>query len=153
MSYDVALYFRHETFPIDRWKEVIAAFQPQEHEARQSNYNHNPLAKWTSSHNQGRLWLELRDVRDDRYAKPSSARWQVFISRGGHTPQDVWLQFAVPYHALLLTDNIVFYDLQDDVYIESEHEYLEFIKPKLHKFGLMKMFDLGFLDAHGKPIF
>jgi hypothetical protein len=153
MSYDVALYFRHEDFPLEQWKEAIAVFHPQERDVRHSDYNRNILLEWTINHTQGGLWLEFRDVRDDRYLKPVSAQWQMFITRGGHRPYDVWLQFAVPYHALVLMDDVVFYDLQDDVHVEDDHEYLELVKPKLHKFGLSRMFELGLLDAHGKPIF
>ncbi len=50
-------------------------------------------------------------------------------------------------------DDIVFYDLQDNIHVEDEHGFLDLIRPKLNKFGLNKMFDLGLLDIHGKPLF
>lgn len=155
MSYDVGLYFRHEVFPLEQWKDVMAVFHARELEVIHSDYNRNVLLEWEINRNPGHLWMELRDVRDDRYFKPISALWMVFLSRGllGASPYDVWLQFAVPYYAMTLMNNWIFYDGQDGVCVEDAHEYIELIKPKLHEAGSSLMFELGLIDAHGEPIF
>lgn len=153
MSYDVSLFFPDAVFPLQQWKEAIDGFNPQEHAVRPSDSNRNVLAEWAMSHQGGSLWLELSDVRATHYLKPASAQWQVFLSHGGHRPHDVWLQFAVSYHALVLMKDVIFYDLQHDIYCEDGHQLLEFAAPRLHPFGLSRMFKLGLLDAHGNPLF
>ena len=160
MSYDVALFFRGAAFPLGRWEAVIAGFGPRGREVSPPRRAAGVLAERTIPyHDGGALWLELRDVRDDeRHPKPAGARWEVFLSRGGHGPRDAWLQFAVAYHALVLMGDDedggpVFYDLQDDVYAEDQSAFLELTTPKLRRFGLAKMFGLGLLDAHGEPVF
>ena len=50
-------------------------------------------------------------------------------------------------------EDVVFYDLQRDIYIEDEREYLEFAGHYLSSFGQSKMHKLGLLDAHGRPLF
>ena len=153
MSYDVSLYFRDDIFPLQQWEQVIAAFDPQKHEVRKSRYTQNDVAEWTIVREESVLWLTLQDKRPIRYRKPAGAQWEVLISRSGHRPYDVWLQFAVPYRALVLMDNVIFYDRQQDVYLASEDEYLEFAGSQLRRLGLSKMFKLGLLDADGKVLF
>ena len=153
MSYDVALYFRHTAFPLQDWMNVIREFNPEEHEVIKSKHRKNTVAEWTVTCGESSLWLELQDIRAERYFKPAQAQWKVLITHTGHQPQDVWFQFAVPYHALALMDNLVFYDLQHDVYTESQKEYLKFVEARLSQFGLSKMVKHHLLDADGKVIF
>lgn len=153
MSYDVALFFSRHPFPMESWRQVLAGFNPQEQEVSESARSRNVLAEWVAVSEDSSLLLELRDVRLSLNPKPPETQWQVFITRSRHRPRDAWLQFAVPYYALTLIEEAVFYDLQHNVFIADEGRYLEFVRPELNRFGVSKMFKLGLLDAFGTPVF
>lgn len=153
MSYDVSLYFPNEVFPIKQWQSVIAEFNPQQHEVKPINPTDKTVAEWTASRDGETSWLRLCDVSAARYCKPTPAHWAIYITRAGHSPRSVWLQFAVCYHALVLMNNVVFNDGQFDVTLSDEAEFLSFASERLSSIGTSKTFKLGLTDAKGKPLF
>ena len=153
MSYDVSLYFRDELFPFEQWQSVIAEFNPREHEVKLANPTDKTVAEWTVSRDDKVSWLMLRDVRPAEYFKPAPANWEVAVSRVGHRPKSIWLQFAICYHALVLMPNVVFYVGQFDVTLAEESEFLSFAGERLSSVGTSKLFKLGLADAQGSLIF
>jgi hypothetical protein len=154
MSYDVALFFSQADFPLQRWQEVMGGFNLKERQVIKSPYNENVLKEWTANWRNSSLLLDLKSIKEAHYFKPiASISWQVSIHRVGHQPEDVWFQFAVPYHTLVFIERAGFYDSQHEVWIEDTNNYLKFAESQLLKLGQNRMFKLGLMDATGNALF
>lgn len=107
MSYDLSIYFPHVVFPAKGWEEILAFFAGPDCELNAScpssaaaGLKHGSLrvGGWSL------VSIRIASLKDDlESCAPPGSRWVADIGTGlGSALQAKWIQFAIPYHALVL---------------------------------------------------
>jgi hypothetical protein len=117
MSYDLSIYFPQAAFPAKSWDEILAYFSGSDCEictagpsCAEAGVNHGHLLVNTWS----LVSIGIASLKHDRGAcAPPASRWVATISTGlGRALPAWWIQFAIPYHALVLIPGITVHDCQ-----------------------------------------
>src|SRR4051812_1528935 len=114
VSYDLRIFFPHPVFPTEGWRDILASFRGPDCEVQFDE----PSADGSSSYlvvGHSRIDADVRphDGETDGLCAPSSTRWLAGTSTTmGRSYKAYWIQFAIPYHALVFFPGITVHDCQ-----------------------------------------
>lgn len=104
--------------------------------------------------------VQVDVVRRGPYGWPCDAPptdWGVYVSTQlGRSPMAAWLQFAVPYHLLILLPGTAVHDCQhhDRGWFGDAEEYREFAGVALRSLTRQRTLrSAGYIDDRGIPVF
>jgi hypothetical protein len=136
MSYDLKIYFPHESFPYEEWNRILSLFNAEERKPIAYEHGQNK-AEWVvlaeSRVGKGRepeidpvtgetVWIRRSPVWIDLSATvpklwgdcvPVGTRWSINLdTSGGASAKAIWTQFAIPCFALSFIEGITVHDCQ-----------------------------------------
>lgn len=123
MSYDLGIYFPFPTFPVREWHDLLANFESPscrvEFEEPQAEYAESgaKLCYLTADDSLVTAAVSWRiGPNPPSRCMPPGTHWYASISTGmGRSARASWIQFAIPYHALVLLPGTSVHDCQHHV--------------------------------------
>ena len=140
MSYDLRIYFPHEEFPLEEWRSVLSLFDVEEFVPEPSEYDKLEMAWYAKAETRTTFEpgkddgdLEIDPVTGQTvcvyvshvhidllrvspkiwgYCTPVGSHWNVRISTSGRNSKALWTQFAIPYYALGIIEDLTVHDCQ-----------------------------------------
>jgi hypothetical protein len=117
MSFDLEIYFPHTVFPAQEWCDMLQSFRSEVCEVsfEEMGTDENSIVRSCSLVADGSLIsVDVSAVQEaPRSRAPSDTRWRASVSTTmGRARFALWLQFAIPYHALVLFPGTTVHDCQ-----------------------------------------
>ena len=158
MSYDLKVFFPHPTFPRTEWRTILASFEgpdclvrfgasgdPDESEdACDLVIGESVLITGVAPIGPGH-WMVMSN----------GARWKATLSTTmGRSFRAFWVQFAIPYHALVLIPGVTAHAEPDQLFADPQ-SWLDFCRKRLWDPLRRKedAVEYGLFTADGSPRF
>jgi hypothetical protein len=158
MSYDLKVFFPHLTFPRAEWRTILASFEGPEclvrfgacSDADESD-NGCDLVIGESV-----LTTDVAPIGPGHWTRMSNgATWKATLSTTmGRSFRALWVQFAIPYHALVLIPGVTVHAEPDHLFANPQ-SWLDFCRERL--WGPLRRkeeaVESGLFTADGSPRF
>jgi hypothetical protein len=117
MSFDLAIFFPHAAFPAQEWCDMLKSFRSEACEVtfEETGAGGSCGAKNCSLVADGSLIsVDVCSIDDPpNSCAPSDTQWRALVSTTmGRSGLAWWIQFAIPYHALVLFPGTCVHDCQ-----------------------------------------
>ena len=114
MSYDLQIFFPHAEFPVQAWQELLGTFRSGSSEVGfddQKPVENGAVRDCSIVVDQS--VIVIGGGRGHSECAPKSTRWIVSISTTmGRSARASFIQYAIPYHALLFFTGVTVHDCQ-----------------------------------------
>jgi len=155
MSYDLKVFFPHPVFPRTEWRTLLTSFQGPECLVRFSDANESDNA-CDLVIGESVLATDVWPVEPGYWQRISSgAKWKATLSTTmGRSFRALWVQFAIPYHALVLIPGVTVHAEPEQLFVDPQ-SWLDFCRKRL--WGPLRRkedaVEYGLFTADGSPLF
>jgi hypothetical protein len=157
MSYELRIFFPQVTFPRTEWRAILTSFQRPGCLVRfEPGDPHDLCISCDLVVGESVLSTGVSPIEPGSWGRASeAANWAAMLSTTlGRSLQALWIQFAIPYHALVLLPGIVVHAEPDRIFVEIE-TWLEFCRERL--WGPLRqkeeLVESGLFTPDGSPRF
>jgi hypothetical protein len=155
MSYDLRIFFPHPIFPRTEWRTILASFQGPECLMRFSDADDSDNA-CDLVIDDSVLTTAIAPVGPGHWTLMSNgASWQAHLSTTmGRSFRAFWVQFAIPYHGLVLIAGVAAHAEPDRLFADPQ-SWLDFSRKRLWDPLRRKedAVEYGLFTADGSPRF
>ena len=163
MSYDLQIFFPHDEFPVQAWYELLGTFRSGSCEVRfddQEPTENGALRDCSIVVDQSVIMIG--GGRGHSQCAPKSTRWIVSISTTlGRSARASFIQYAIPYHALVFFPGVTVHDCQYHLGRSVEasswstpESWLAYAERRLWRLGPKQaLIDLGLFRSDGSVRF
>jgi len=158
MSYDLKVFFPHPIFPRAEWRTIVASFEGPECLVRfdAGSDAGEPDNACDLVIGESVLTTDVSPIEPGHWMLMSNgARWKATLSTTmGRSFRALWVQFAIPYHALVLIPGVTVHAEPDQLFADTE-SWLAFCRKRL--WGPLRNKEVavehGLFTAEGSPRF
>jgi hypothetical protein len=158
MSYDLKVFFPQSTFPRTEWRTILASFEGPECLVRFGANGDDDATDNACDLVIGEsvLTTDIAPIEPGYWAVISKgARWKAVLSTTmGRSFRALWVQFAIPYHALVLIPGVTVHAEPDQLFLDPP-SWLDFCRGRL--WGPLRRkedaVEHGLFTADGSPRF
>jgi hypothetical protein len=163
MSYDLHIFFPHEEFPAQPWYELLESFRNGVYEVRFDGpepAERGGLKDCSIVVDQSVVSIGVGPSGTS--CAPTNTRWQVNLSTTmGRSARAFFIQYAIPYHALVFFPGVTVHDCQFHLGRSVEASswstpegWLAYAERALWRLGPKQaLVDLGLFHSAGRIIF
>jgi hypothetical protein len=118
VSYDLRIYFPQPAFPAQAWYDMLASFRSGHcsvtFSAPSSIYRSDVQeCSLVADHSLVDVGVRSMNPAQPQLCDPLGTHWMAHVSTGmGRSGHALWLQYAIPYHALIFFPGVSVHDCQ-----------------------------------------
>jgi hypothetical protein len=166
MSYDLTIFFPHPEFPTQAWYEVLESFRSDACDVRfddQSVAQNGGLKDCSIATDDFLILVGgylMAGVSSE--CAPPGTHWRIGVSTGmGRSALALWIQHAIPYHALVFFPGVTVHDCQyhlgrsvEESSWTTPESWLQFAERRLWRMGPKReLVERGMFYADGRVRF
>jgi hypothetical protein len=153
MSYDLAVLFAVDEFPLEQWLSLSAEIGETADLTRPNDDPRLGLQHWRTTVDVSAVFATLYTLNHPNvYGVSEAFRWRLGVyANSGCSAAARWAQFSIPHRCISLFDSALAYDPQSDTTFDSPDEYWVFASNAVTRWpGLPReLRRLGLLDENG----